>query len=737
MRVAIFKICVVVFFIEMTVGVHAGVLLQREKLGRTVAIVPNPSGSELWAATSTGLYVFTTTSERGTPTQRVVEGNVTGFATGSDGAWLTTDRECDFVSWTNRRVLPATAVSGRIIAVRSTAKDTFLFTTSGIFLTNSDSTRSASRISGAGEFAWTDVVTVGETVYAAAGSSLYCVTSNAVTPIAIGSTIVRLAIVDQAIFLGTRSGLLRLDHPMSPNGLVRITEQPVNDIKVNGRRLFIATDTKTYAAPVGSPSLDELMSEDNQHRPVPVGSSSRIYTYGNFTIVLANIPSAHLFSVYSDRLYTVAQPMATPLGLPDSSIQDIAVSYVANLAHPSDAAPLSATDSGQTVDNRNISHSFSGSKIYVATQTGLYVRELPQGEWTHTCPAVSLSHVAVVGETVWVAGADFVACYRPDVVIDVDVQLVDSSLVQSIVNSLFQLVGVRLTGAVRPVVRYVSRLGKDETVPPIRELLLTDSKKHTTRFDMKAEHGEYAVAAPLTTLRFGLKDEWGNETEGTIPGTFFWRGAVSGFALALLWLLALLTLVVFAPVSVFVNAILMNRYVRKYGFFNLIPALTLFDPVRRHLLRRYLATLRAETAGEPPYILPVAELDPRTVFRKLAARRSVYVYGESGIGKTALARCLLRFALNNEPFFIPVFISLRQQGGARPAEAFSAQLQSYGIVTDDDLAQELLKHGAFVFLIDGLNEVSNDVRASISEFIGRYKGTSRFLLTSQENFTEF
>ncbi len=95
-----------------------------------------------------------------------------------------------------------------------------------------------------------------------------------------------------------------------------------------------------------------------------------------------------------------------------------------------------------------------------------------------------------------------------------------------------------------------------------------------------------------------------------------------------------------------------------------------------------------------------------------AIRGQIVLEGESGIGKTMFLRSLVKRARR-----VVVYLPAKKCAGG-VLEAIQAKL--HGPAQDPAFLRNLIYSGALDICIDGLNEVSADARAKITEFVERY-----------------
>jgi hypothetical protein len=191
----------------------------------------------------------------------------------------------------------------------------------------------------------------------------------------------------------------------------------------------------------------------------------------------------------------------------------------------------------------------------------------------------------------------------------------------------------------------------------------------------------------------------------------------------------------------------MNPYVRNYGSFGLVPILlTVVPPVRRHIFRRYLNEICSDanfSEWQQRFIVPATEFLPENFGKNLEKRRTLFLLGQSGIGKTSYFRYLIISYATQQKIklppknVVPIFLPLSRYQEEEPENIFYAQLANYGRLTDKQLNNWFLQQGGFLILIDGLNEVNETMRQKINSFVDRYWKANYFCLSSQESYVKF
>jgi ligand-binding sensor domain-containing protein len=295
-------------------------------------------------------------------------------------------------------------------------------------------------------------------------------------------------------------------------------------------------------------------------------------------------------------------------------------------------------------------------------------------------------------------------------------------------------------------------------------------------------HNFAKLSRGRSTLCVGVKDRSGNTAQRSqevwvIPGP-----STVLVITGLFWFGLLALLVALAPSSGFINDLLMNPWLRTLGSLWLIPlAMTIFPPVRRHMLKRYVANIANEREFldvAERYEIPDEQFEPVQFGKRLSQRRVLQLTGQSGIGKTSYLRFLTatyalqlvarhadrslgtdnahgdwggtkdesqltkRVNLPNSQAIppsrsIPVFVPLGRYNGQKVEDMVAAQLDSYGRLSDRQIVSWYIKAGEFLFFIDGLNEVDESTRNQVNSFIEENRRRSRFCISSQATYSQF
>ena len=194
-----------------------------------------------------------------------------------------------------------------------------------------------------------------------------------------------------------------------------------------------------------------------------------------------------------------------------------------------------------------------------------------------------------------------------------------------------------------------------------------------------------------------------------------------------------LVLLLLYPVSTHVQALLWQPLFRNLAGCGYIPLLLTTLPfLKRYLFRPFRKVLLAEAALErfdAAHYFAEAEVAPPGLAAPQPLREAIprlrgqsVIEGESGLGKTMFLRALLRRS-RRPAVFLPA-----EKCVAGMVEAIHAKLPEH--LRDRRFLRKLVGGGALDICVDGLNEVSADTRAAITQFVER-AFTGNALLTTQ------
>jgi hypothetical protein len=213
----------------------------------------------------------------------------------------------------------------------------------------------------------------------------------------------------------------------------------------------------------------------------------------------------------------------------------------------------------------------------------------------------------------------------------------------------------------------------------------------------------------------------------------------------IIYFIVIVLAILLAPFFNICHKVLMNPWLRTIGSFFLIPiTLTMFPPVRRHILKRYFRGVRNEkelSDWQKEFVIPSEDLFPEAYGTVLMKERELLLLGESGVGKTSYLRYLTGYYARERKTppvgIVPVLFPLVRYQGELPEDIFTAQLSRYGQLTDEKLNNWFLQSGGFLIFIDGLNEVDESTRQKIRAFVDRYSSRNYFCISSQQSYREF
>ena len=238
------------------------------------------------------------------------------------------------------------------------------------------------------------------------------------------------------------------------------------------------------------------------------------------------------------------------------------------------------------------------------------------------------------------------------------------------------------------------------------------------------------------TIRISIRDKWRNTFVSearvwVVPG--FPASVFMGYALVFMLALALIWN---SPRFSFAHNVVMSPTLRKMPSLYAIPViLTLAPGLVKRLLVRYRSRLQAATqSAADDFMLPEPQLAASVMKETIHAKRSLFVVGPSGIGKSAYMVYLANsFAAGSAlpEFVVVILVQLRQYVDIRPADVFQAELVNYGGFRDPELADDVLRLGGVLFLLDGLNEVTEKTVQQWSAFYQAHSAQNYFIIASQ------
>jgi hypothetical protein len=388
-------------------------------------------------------------------------------------------------------------------------------------------------------------------------------------------------------------------------------------------------------------------------------------------------------------------------------------------------------------------------QVWIATDSGAYrlnvdsPLRIPDIE-------VAVNSVELIGNEVWLATDKGAYSVDEKQSITLEVKPADSSWMSVFQNVLPK--NTFLSGLVLPDAKYTK---PDNATTSAKQYFEIVWETDEARFEDDLADRRYNAAEraflPLTsgrrTIKYSVRDQWGNTFRGrvavvVVPGPAAWLLLVS-----VLWIGLLLIAFSLAPISSPCHNMLMNPWFRKIGSFGIVPLIiTSIPAVRRHVLRRYVRSLREDdnlNIWRQRFVVPSDELLPERFANLLLRRRTVLIIGQSGIGKTSFSRYLTSCYASKDRKrllpgkFIPVIIHLSRYEGVSLEEMFDAELSNSGKLTDKALNSWFLRQGGFVIFIDGINEVPDATRQSVSRFVNQYWKSNLICISSQQKYAEF
>lgn len=276
-------------------------------------------------------------------------------------------------------------------------------------------------------------------------------------------------------------------------------------------------------------------------------------------------------------------------------------------------------------------------------------------------------------------------------------------------------------------------------VPYFRAILQTDQESFSRALRQGAYHTYQGLSVEVKS--FGIEkvyikslDAFGN----TVTYSPRYVVVIPEFLVLTmnLWLLVVFLFMV-APFSDLAMVLLMMPLFRKYGSGFLIPFLLFFSRgCRKYLLSRYLfGVIRDDSLVGGKSFKNEIDLD------LAEGKRFLIVGSDSGSVESFLRRLTWRIAAGKLPAFqgyVPIFLALRRfamSKGDLVREA-AGRLEKMGGITDLGLGEGLLRRGGFVFLLDGLDMLTDERRVIVENFIAESPSDTIIIVGSSQNAAE-
>lgn len=573
--------------------------------------------------------------------------------------------------------------------------------------------------------------------------------SDTANPIEITRSINCLAAIsDGQVLLGADDGIYITSND-GPVAYVAGSPRDVHCLTVTPEHTWVGTKSGIFS--FDGPGV---FSPVQQPSNTPATDVSRIYGAENVTWFVAGRDIFLIVEQHDDS--GRARLVAVPLGrITQGNIKG--VQYLKTTVGSSLSENFSTSDK-----DKNTPREFLLSQeLWVGTDEGLFLYQ--DGQKIKTVPDknMSVSELVFSDGHPWVATDKGVFRVDRDVSIKFDLRQEDSWW-KSIVEVLFQK-QIRVSGIVGVDASYVQSTAShgidgtdpyDSSIPRHFAFIMEMDRKEFNRAIQDKEH-EYSLAKNLRkelnwgtgSVFYDVRDQWDNSFEGRMPVIVMPGPLLLSAFLVPAWALSLILIIIFAPHSVFCMNVLMNKNIRKYGYFNLVPIIiTVVPPIRSHVLRRYFDALKDDsnlTEWQNRYVVPSDIFVPAQSFEALVQHRKLILLGQSGIGKTSyfkylISTCLLDANIGTKlRRLVPIFLPLNRYRNTEPAEMIHTQLASYGQLTDSKVTLNFLDTGGFLIFFDGLNDLDADARNALTAFVERYWLRNYFFMSSQEDYPEF
>jgi hypothetical protein len=647
------------------------------------------------------------------------------------------------VFWLDRKSNRSVFVQGNTSIVNSVAtigEDTWIGSMKGAFRLDRSSNRAVPLDTDLGEVA--SIVTIGEDVWIGAAKGAFRLersNNRAVPVVGVPGPIWQIVKVGNEVGLLTPQGLFWLDRKSNQALPVHGDTGSAHVIVAFGDEMWLGAEKGTF----------RVDGKNNQAVPVKGDASSvrSIAMVGDEIWVLAE-KGAFLLDRKGNRLVPVNGDVGGARSI-------VAIGDELWLGADNGAFRLNRKNNeavrvhGDTGSVRSIVA--AADEIWLVTGTGdafEFDRKSDQlmpvnfGDDTF-----QVSDIALVDGEIWILTE--IGVFRRDQNTKIKVDL-DGEL--PVLTWVFRR-PVWLEGDTHPIVSYVDK----NNGRPRYDTSLTQPIKVVYNSDLKTVESAVNSAAweplsrdgPLIRLNPGIArvymavlDGWNNQTEvQTIEGLVIPRWSLT-FLLPLLGIGFCVICLALAPYVRYCHMLLMNPFLRNWVSFGAVPLLlTLVPPLRRYIFRRYcrgLSVSRALRFLANSYVVPQEGFAPVQIASTLARDRVIALYGQSGIGKSASIRFLAYQCVSPKAahatilrHVVPILVDLNIAGEAKPEEMIRSELRKYGDLTDGTLVDVLLDQGGFLFLFDGLNEVSEATMKAVVNFVDMHRNHNYAYLTTQ------
>lgn len=247
-------------------------------------------------------------------------------------------------------------------------------------------------------------------------------------------------------------------------------------------------------------------------------------------------------------------------------------------------------------------------------------------------------------------------------------------------------------------------------------------------------------------LHIMARDQFGNSVERTIPGVVVLpreraiQIVSKVFFFAVLPLLLLFTIVRFSSrCKVFMSWLMIPGFWKLATVGGLLIA---GNRTRRWILDRYARELRRSLREADVAYRKDAGERSRQLATDLANHRTVLLVGEAA-DSGAVFQALMGSLVAADPAWtatkrppIPISLDLQYHAESRQAieSGLCGRLADWGGITNEKVALRMLRDSRdlMVFLLRGLDELSNDERRSVAQFIDRYAQRSYIAVSTTE-----
>jgi hypothetical protein len=664
-----------------------------------------------------------------------------------DDIWLQTQKGIFRVDRKGNQAVPVGGDTGDIYSIVPIGDDIWLQTQKGIFRVDRKGNQ-AVPVGGDTGFIYS-IVPVGDDIWLCAEKGAFRIDRKGNQDVPVGGDTGRvfsIVSVGDDIWIGAKKGLFRVDRKGNQTELVGRDADGVSSIAPVGDVIWIKTGHGVFRLDQKGNLLDVkgdlAMSLSAVGYEISYFNSTfqvedetwldsgralyRINRNGNHTIRLeGNIQGVNLIIFLDEKIWVAAENGAFRIDRKGN--QPVRVEG----------------DTGRVYSIVPI-----GDEIWLGAEKGAFQVNRKSNQAIrvggYTGPVRS---VVPVGNEVWLNTHN--GAFRVDRHTKIRIEL-DGALPQ--VTRLWGM-AIAFEGVTYPIVRYVdTQTGKpnydSSQAKPIRLVYDWDKKNLAEKakdehewVNLKQDGPPIELKPGWKSIYFSVRDGWGNQLETQSLEVWVIPTWTLSVLIPILSIGFCLVCLAFAPYVRYCHMLLMNPFLRNWASFGIVPLLvTTVPPLRRHLLRRYcrdLAQAPRFQSFASRYVVPEERFTLSKFAVTLSEHKVIGLHGQSGIGKSAFLTYLSHQCASREAthpllrHLVPVFVDLSISSGLEPKVTVRNELRKHGDLTDDNLTEVLLDQGGFLFLFDGLNEVSEPASLAILQFADMHRNHNYSCLTAQ------